>query len=62
MSVLLIPNRPPFVMSETKQDSNSIKMQEWTVMFDGDIRHSEKHIESDDYHQEIKKSEKQSFI
>ena len=37
-------------------------MQEWTVMFDGDIRHSEKYIEFNSYHQEIKKEEKQSFI
>tara|TARA_Y100001968_G_scaffold327436_1_gene372489 strand:- start:840 stop:971 length:132 start_codon:yes stop_codon:yes gene_type:complete len=38
---------------DIKKDER-IKAQEWVVMFDGQIKRSEKEIDADDHHLEIK--------
>ena len=39
---------------ETKKEQK-IKAQEWVVMFDGQIKKSEKEIDSNEHHSEINK-------
>ena len=36
-----------------------IKAQEWVVMFDGQIKRSEKEIDSDEHHLEVNSHEKE---
>tara|TARA_B100000700_G_C14755191_1_gene719426 strand:- start:348 stop:488 length:141 start_codon:yes stop_codon:yes gene_type:complete len=37
----------------TESTKDNIKLQEWTVRFDGQISHSEKMINSDIYHKNV---------
>ncbi len=37
----------------TESDKKDIKLQEWIVMFDGQINHSEMILESDSYHNDL---------
>ena len=39
------------------QKEQKIKAQEWVVMFDGQIRKSEKEIDAEEHHLEVKSQE-----
>tara|TARA_Y100001968_G_C19258637_1_gene668090 strand:+ start:783 stop:917 length:135 start_codon:yes stop_codon:yes gene_type:complete len=41
-------------MSNAKD--NSLKHQEWVIRFDGQIKHSEKFLDKDDYNKDIKEN------
>tara|TARA_Y100001968_G_C19451898_1_gene769265 strand:+ start:3499 stop:3648 length:150 start_codon:yes stop_codon:yes gene_type:complete len=37
-------------------DENKVKLQEWLIRFDGQIKHSETYLDKDIYHQTIKEN------
>ena len=41
----------------TNAKDNKVKLQEWVVRFDGQIKHSEIFLDNDEYHKNIKEKE-----
>ena len=43
-----------FILSMDVKKEEKIKAQEWVVMFDGQIKKSEKEIDAEEHHLEVK--------